>query len=322
MNDIEQILRATLASTSVAPTAISGPGVRRLSRVRQRRAYAGGAAIAASATVVVAVGAPMSHDAERAAPAAEVALAENQKSTSSLPASPGGSTGAPSTAPATTTPAADPRVFDDVVAGAFPMPGRTQRRTIRVRHIARSIVNVACGGQPFQDLESTAARFDQARTPDLDLIADKGFVEQSAAQEAGDVKVALNDCVQSTLPSYEAWSDLAGPWDVVITAAVRAPQVAAAEGAVASCARNKYGFRVSAGDPIGSLMSDGQFMGTDPAKYTDQMRTVSAIFADCTRGYFGAIEKALEPERRTMVAAHRDLLGRFAAEIAAAGYPP
>ena len=51
-------------------------------------------------------------------------------------------------------------------------------------------------------------------------------------------------------------------------------------------------------------------------------RKFSLVYARCTRGYFAALAAQLRPMKRRLIERNRELLERFAAQLAALGYVP
>ncbi len=210
------------------------------------------------------------------------------------------------------------------------MPGETQRRTIRVRHAARSLANVACGGQPLGDLDSTASRFNQARFADLDLIAEKGLVEVRGGSDKSAEKVELGECVDEEMPSYLDWYQLAEPWSDVLRDAVQSSTVVSTKPDVAACLTSTAQVpeirNLDPSDPTASFLAhvvDSHMASLDDAsQFQDEMMQLSDTFVTCTRPYFEALEKELTPRQDALVERNRELLQRFAAELTRAGYVP
>lgn len=225
----------------------------------------------------------------------------------------------------------DPQVFSDVVAGAFPMPGVTQRRTIRVQMAVHGIGNVACGGASFDGVSRTAWRFDQARFADLALIAEEGFVEQDAEDRLS--KVVVDDagrCIAQVLPSHDDWVQLAAPWNDVVRAATQSDAVRATKPQVAECLSSESEVDtislLDPADPTGSFLTTvvPRHMQGLPDSVDSEREDLrlGRVYAACTAPYFEAMEEQLRPERNRMVERNRELLERFGAELAAAGYVP
>ena len=211
MNDLVSLIRATLDSTEEVPLTMHGPSLRHLARLRQRRARVGGGALVTIAAVAVGAGVPRALNWSRSGPAGVPASAPASALASASPAlvqtppddQASAAKEAGEEAQRRRAQASAARVFSDVIAGAFPMPGKTARQTIRVMRVASSIANVACGGSADPYLDSTAERFDQMRYADLELIKERGFVEAGAAVEIAQVgRVGVGACVDATMPSY------------------------------------------------------------------------------------------------------------------------
>lgn len=215
----------------------------------------------------------------------------------------------------------DPQILSDVAAGAFPLPGPSELRTMRVILASIGLPNAACGGENVRDLDNTSLRFDQARYADLDLIAAKGLTEREMPQPAR----ASASCRMKKLPSFEQWSELAAPWQDATLTAANAPAVVATHARTAECLRRASGLNVDDGDPTASYLRavDYVLSGLSSAALSAQdQRKFSRVYARCTRSYFAAMAAQLRPVKRRLVERNRELLERYAAELAALGYVP
>lgn len=221
----------------------------------------------------------------------------------------------------------DPQVLADVAAGAFPMPGVTQTRTIRIRHNARSIANEACGGPPFPEADSTANRFNQSRYASLELIAEKGLVEEQPPGVSAS-KVDIDDCVDEVLPSYQDWNNLMEPWGDATRTATQSDAVTATESDTFECLEReaRVDGDLERADPTATFLTkvaDPHLAQVDSEEaYQTELRRLSDVYVECTRAYFEAMEKELAPAKAELVERNRELLERFASEMSAAGYVP
>jgi len=215
----------------------------------------------------------------------------------------------------------DPQILSDVAAGAFPLPGPSELRTMRVILASIGLPNVACGGENVRDLNNTSFRFDQARYADLDLIAAKGLTEPEMPQPAR----ASPSCRMKKLPSFGQWSELLVPWrDATLTAA-NAPSVVATHARTAECLRRASGLKVDDGDPTVSYLNAVDYLlsGLSSRVLSAQyQRKFSRAYARCTRSYFAVLGAQLRPVKQRLVERNRELLERYAAELAALGYVP
>jgi hypothetical protein len=215
----------------------------------------------------------------------------------------------------------DPQILSDVAAGAFPMPGGSQLQTMRVMLASIGLPNVACGGENFHDLSDTSFRFDQARYADLDLIAGKGLTEPGMAQPTR----ADEACRARKTPSYSQWHMLGAAWRDATLAAANASRVVATHARTAQCLQRASGLRVDAGDPTASYLAavDYALSALKSAEVSSSSeRKFSAAFAHCTRSYFAALGAQLKPAKQRLVERNKELLERYAAELAALGYVP
>jgi hypothetical protein len=233
--------------------------------------------------------------------------------------------GGSATAVRTRTPSAesrvDPQIVSDVAAGAFPLPGETELRTIRVTLASIGLSNAACGGESIANLDDTSVRFDQARYADLKLIAAKGLTEPELPQPAR----ASEACRAQKLPSFSQWANLGAAWQDATLTAAGAPEVVATHPRTASCLERASGLRVEPGDPTGSYLNavDYALSGQSSASASSRLQhKFSAAFVRCTSSYFAAIAGQLKPMKRLLVERNRELLERYAAELAALGYVP
>ncbi len=215
----------------------------------------------------------------------------------------------------------DPQILSDVAAGAFPLPGPTQRRTIRVTLASIGLPNVACGGENFANFSDTSFRFDQAHYADLELIGQKGLTEPEFKQPPR----ADEQCRAAKTPSFRHWYMLGAAWrDATLTAANSAP-VVATHARTTACLQHETGLDVDAGDPTLSFLNavDYALSGMKSLRKSRLLeRRFSLAYAECTRSYFAALGAQLRPVKARLVERNRELLQQYASELAALGYVP
>lgn len=218
----------------------------------------------------------------------------------------------------------DPQILSDVVAGAFPTPGDA-KRTIHVQLAARSIANVACGGRQAPDLNDTSGRFYQPWFADLGLIRERGLSERSETAD-GAWTVDVGPCVETALPSYQDWFDLAAPWQEIALTASQSRAVVATEPGVSDCLGRRSGLDVDKSGVTASylLAVDAYLSGLKASEeeLQQELRRLSDVFVECSGDYYSAMGDELEPQREMMIERNRELLVRFAGELAAQGYVP
>jgi hypothetical protein len=213
----------------------------------------------------------------------------------------------------------DPQVFSDVVAGVFPLPGRSQLRTIRVIMASVGLPNAACGGKNFADPGATDLRQDQARYADLELIAAKGLVERTSQPKP--VLVA-ESCLAAKTPSQVKWWALIEPWSEITRTAALSEPVVATHARVARCLREESGLTVDQTDPTASFLNSVDRNLSGAADPEADSRSLSSAYATCTREYFDILSTQLRPQQEQLVERNRELLERYAGELAAIGYVP
>ena len=228
----------------------------------------------------------------------------------------------PSTA--STSAAVDPQILSDVADGAFPLPGPSELRTIRITLASIGFPNAACGGKNFANLEDTALlRFDQARYADLQLIAKKDLVEPGTPPTMPPRKSM--SCLVSKAPAFLAWHALGSAWqDATLTAANSAP-VVATHAKTASCLHNSTGLTVNVGDPTATYLNQVDYAlsgAGSNARWATLERKFSLAYVRCTASYFAAMTAQLRPAKARLVERNRELLERYASELAALGYVP
>ena len=187
----------------------------------------------------------------------------------------------------------DPQVLSDVIDGTFYVPGDAMVRAMRVSRAISSIVAVDCGGEPFENLDFTGDRFDQAYYPDLALIAAKNLVE-SGPKPAGDRVGADTPCRYKSLPLEGDWLALNMSWDDVTRAELLSDQMLPVLESTAACLSQKSGFKITSSDPTvrylnavdNDLSGDGTDWDTGMAKY-------SQIYVACTADYASTLRTLL-----------------------------
>lgn len=218
----------------------------------------------------------------------------------------------------------DPQILSDVVDGVFVIPGKSMLRTMRIQEFERGMRNIACGDGPLP-LNNTASRFDQAQFPDLDLIAAKGLVEPSDPSEHVLVDGQTGCEQHNRLTSFAQWLDLETPWNDLARAEEQSESVVATKPAMASCLERESGLDVAADDPPTSFLVDSNdvlLKAKGRADQAVQSIRLGKIYAQCSAPYFAALAQLLLAHRPQYVERNRELLERFAGEVAAAGYVP
>jgi hypothetical protein len=180
--------------------------------------------------------------------------------------------------------------------------------------------NVACGGENFADVAATDMRIDQAHYADLELIAEKGLTEAPQPKP----KMVDEACRTAKSPSERAWRALDVPWAEVTRTATQSSSVVATHASTTACLRRQTGLTVDESDPAGSYLSnvDGALAKARTTDFTEARRRFSVAFATCAKDYFAAMAAELLAARPALVERNRELLERYAAELAALGYVP
>jgi DNA-directed RNA polymerase specialized sigma24 family protein len=168
-------------------------------------------------------------------------------------------------------------------------------------------------------IDSTAERFSQDTTPDLELIRERGFVEDYVNMFAG----AEGSCdagspgnLVDQAPTFQAWYELRSAWVRVERAVLADEQVTALKQPLAQCLERRSGLTISARNPATSYLS-----AVDGAE-SDNMPRLASIYADCGREYFAMVQTLMLAERPLLVEKHREVLETFAHEVVALGYGP
>jgi hypothetical protein len=213
----------------------------------------------------------------------------------------------------------DPQILQDAVEGAYWMPGSGVLRGMRVQTFLMSIGVGECGGEPIP-IDSTQDRPAQNLYPDLELIRERGFVEQGPSY-----RDALSDDCEELAPdsieSWGAWRDLTFQWeDEALTVQEEAPTLEEEKTSMTDCLVERTGLNVDEEDPTTFLraVDDADVNGA-----TDQqMKDFAIAYADCGQTYFDAFAAELQGRRKDLIERNRETLARFAVEIADAGYVP
>jgi hypothetical protein len=212
----------------------------------------------------------------------------------------------------------DPRAVSDVIEGTFGVPGPGQRRSIRINTFVRSWMAQQCGGQGAS-INSTAERFSQDTTPDLELIRERGFTEDYVNMFAG----ADRDCdagspgnLVDQVPTFQTWFEVKGLWVEVQRSVIADDRVTALKEPLARCLQQRSGLNVSVANPATRYLSAVDGAGDDATQ------RLATIYADCGKAYFAMIQKLMLEQRPEWIEEHRELLEKFAGELIAMGYVP
>ncbi|RNL60707.1 hypothetical protein EFK50_20595 [Nocardioides marmoriginsengisoli] len=230
--------------------------------------------------------------------------------------------------------AVDPQVLADAVAAAFPVPGPSMRRMMRVNNFTVDFVSVACGSTEHRSIDRTMERYSQDEFPDLDLIRTKGFVEKDpAADREGPPPGFRRGCdarskgnLFETMPSHRAWLGLVEPWEDVLATVEQEPSVVALKEPFAQCLRDGTkgtGVVISSDDPARTFVTQtdkAYVVGTITAR--EREHRIPKLYARCGSAYFGRTQELLEAKRPAMIERHRELLEQAARELVAMGYVP
>lgn len=225
----------------------------------------------------------------------------------------------------------DPQVLDDVVDGAFPVPGPSMRRYMRVEAFLTNFVNTACGATRQIPLDETWDRYDQGEFPDLALIRAKGFTEKDRTGRLTGFRKGCNSRSKGNLvdrmPDWQAWEALAvNPWGDVVTSVEQDPSVVALKAPFAQCLRSGTkgtGMVISSVDPANKFLTQlnlAEYHGT--VTTYDVRHRLPKLYARCGRAYFARTQKLLETKRPAMIERNRELLDKAAHELLAMGYVP
>lgn len=213
----------------------------------------------------------------------------------------------------------DPQILQDVIDASFWTPGPGVRRGMRVQMFVVSIGVKECGGDP-PPLDSTEDRPAQNLYPDLELIRERGFAENLPSYREG-LGADCPDLAPDNLESWEAWRELTFLWDdVSLTVQGESEALDAEEDVLAQCLQDRTGLNFDEADPTTFLLAVDN-AHVDGA--TDQeMKSFAAAYAECGKPYFSAFAAELQDDRKKLIERNRELLTRFALEIADAGYVP
>lgn len=231
----------------------------------------------------------------------------------------------------------DPQVLDDVVAAAFPVPGPSVRRWMRVGNFTADFVKIACGSTERLSIDRTTERYSQGEFPDLELIRTKGLVEKDPRvdREGNPLPVPGLEpgCDASSkgnlferMPSQQAWLNLQEPWNDVVATVEQDPSVVALKAPFAQCLRDGTqgtGIVVSSEDPGRTFLTQTDLAyahGTITTR--ERQGRIPKLYARCGAAYFGRTQVLLEAERPAMIERHRELLEQAARELVAMGYVP
>lgn len=217
----------------------------------------------------------------------------------------------------------DPQVLRDVIDATFMVPGTEMLRAMRVQAFARNKGIEECGGKGGP-LDSTAARVDQSKFPDLDLIRTKGFTEDNAVKEEDQRLASISGSCKNLVPNIPGWSAsqaIGAGWNDVALSAEQQPRVRSHVSGVATCLSSRTGLKLRAGDPIsGYLNAVNAQRASDHQTLSDGAAAVA--YADCTKPYFDALRVVLMKRRGDAVERNREALQDYARGLVKAGYVP
>lgn len=224
--------------------------------------------------------------------------------------------------------AADPQILSDVVDWAFPAPGDSMLRSMRLSRAIDSIQAVDCGGKPFADLDYTGEREDQSLYPDVALIRSKGLTESGPAPEG--TKVGQDKpCRYQSLPRWQQAYNLQFAWeDGPVRTAVNSDALRPVVTSTGECLAAKTGWSLTGpGGRLNQFFIELDNHVVTAANTSDQAATqvtmkYSAIYADCAGSYADQLRKALLSKRPAEVERNRELLVTMAQDLARAGYVP
>jgi hypothetical protein len=111
-------------------------------------------------------------------------------------------------------------------------------------------------------------------------------------------------------------------WAEVTRTATQSAPVVATHARTAACLRRQTGLTVDESDPVGSYLDSVDGTLTKAADFTTARRRFSTVFATCAKDYFAALRAQLLAARPDLVERNRELLERYAGELAALGYVP
>ncbi|MDR1432433.1 MAG: hypothetical protein LBI99_09985 [Propionibacteriaceae bacterium] len=220
----------------------------------------------------------------------------------------------------------DPQILSDAIDGALFVPGESMIRAMRVLRAGASIRAVDCGGEPFENLDYTGDRFDQAVFPYLKLIADKGLVEHGEKPK-GVRNGSGDECLLRSLPSFEDWMKLDFAWEDIVREEYHSNDLAQVLKRQAICLREKSGLKVDDDEPAARYMNSVDFAAS--SLDTDDHKEVEAfidrhsdIYVECTSEYETVFRERLLELRPAFIEKNRELLTKFALELSDAGYVP
>jgi hypothetical protein len=220
----------------------------------------------------------------------------------------------------------DPQILSDVIDGALFVPGESMLRAMRVLRASASIRAVDCGGEPFENLDYTGDRFDQAMFPYLKLIAEKGLVE-SGEKPKGIRNGSEDECLQRSLPSYQDWRDLYFTWNDVVREKYSSNDLVPVLKRQAVCLREKSGLRVDDNDPAGRYLGSVDYEASGPNIKNEKdwqvfLNKQTNIYVNCTSEYEIVFKARLLELRPAFIEKNREVLTKFAQELSDAGYVP
>jgi hypothetical protein len=233
----------------------------------------------------------------------------------------------PPAAPVASAVQVDPQVMSDVIDWAFPLGGSGMLRNMRVGRWVSSIQAVDCGGKPFENLDYTNDRLDQAMYPDLSLIREKGLSE-SGPRPAGERVGEEIACRYKSLPSWNKVFNLSVDyWRDRSYEALDEPTVKVKLDSAGTCLEGRTGWNLTHANASKLEYFFVKVDGVDAQAANEEAsrdlsRRYSTIFAECSEAYSTAMQAALEAKRPAAIERNRELLTTFAGELAQAGYVP
>lgn len=263
------------------------------------------------------------------------------------------------TVSSTPTEAVDPAVLEAVTAAAFPVGGPSMRSGMRASAGLNNAIAEHCGGL-IVDVNATDQRIDQSTYPDLDLIAERGFVEPIDSKSAGwpvegtsnlvpDLRTAeedFNAALRASDPSgangemvdaaaldanelYEACATEVVPassefYDLVSVWGDRTDEVLARQELRAMWPGVAACMTAATGSQVSESNPAEAFFGLIDGKELDEARQhdLTQIWVECTTDYFGTLQSLLEVEQAELAHTYGPTLQSVAASLQQAGYTP
>lgn len=216
----------------------------------------------------------------------------------------------------------DPQILRDVTSATSMLPGSEVARAMRVNAFILGLAIVECDGEP-PPLDMTSDRMAQDLFPDLELIREQGFNDEVDHREIA-VETVESNCpdLAPDLPTHRKWRNVSYEWEILAEdIQARSGALAATKSDAERCLRDRTGLDIEEGDPTTYLRSVNAELAKRGTGNEDMMRYAGA-YAECMAEYFEVMESELLERRPEFAERNRELLARYAAEIAAAGYVP